>query len=165
MLRGMTTISLWAEDLHEARRWYTELLGVEPYFTSEAAGLGPGYVEFRIGDYQHELGLIDRRFAPPGLTASGGAGGVVTFWHVDDVRASLVRLLSMGATALEPITERGPGFVTASVVDPFGNVLGIMYNRHYLDVLERGRRDTRGETGGPPAVPEELLEHRTVTRP
>jgi hypothetical protein len=30
----------------------------------------------------------------------------------------------------------GPGFVTASVVDPFGNVLGVMYNRHYLGVLE-----------------------------
>jgi hypothetical protein len=23
--------------------------------------------------------------------------------------------------------------VTASVVDPFGNVLGVMYNQHYLD--------------------------------
>jgi hypothetical protein len=36
---------------------------------------------------------------------------------------------------LEALTERGPGFVTASVVDPFGNVLGIMYFRHYLDIL------------------------------
>jgi hypothetical protein len=35
-----------------------------PYFTSEAGGRGPGYVEFRTGDYQHELGIIDRRFAP-----------------------------------------------------------------------------------------------------
>ncbi len=26
--------------------------------------------------------------------------------------------------------ERGPGFVTASVVDPFGNVLGVMENAH-----------------------------------
>jgi hypothetical protein len=34
----------------------------------------------------------------------------------------------------EPV-ERGPGFVTASVTDPFGNVLGIMYNQHYLDTL------------------------------
>jgi hypothetical protein len=35
--------------------------------------------------------------------------------------------------------ERGPGFVTASIVDPFGNVVGIMYNRHYPDILgERG---------------------------
>jgi hypothetical protein len=35
-----------------------------------------------------------------------------------------------------PITPRGEaGFVTAAVVDPFGNVLGIMYNPHYLEVL------------------------------
>ena len=26
-------------------------------------------------------------------------------------------------------------FVTASVVDPFGNVLGIVYNPHYLETL------------------------------
>jgi hypothetical protein len=31
--------------------------------------------------------------------------------------------------------NRGPGFVTASVTDPFGNILGIMYNKHYLEVL------------------------------
>jgi hypothetical protein len=26
--------------------------------------------------------------------------------------------------------------VTAAVVDPFGNVLGVMYNPHYLEVLK-----------------------------
>ncbi|MEV0702992.1 VOC family protein [Saccharopolyspora sp. NPDC050389] len=62
-------------------------------------------------------------------------GGSVVYWHVDDVAAALERLVSRGAKVLEPRTERGPGFVTASVVDPFGNVLGIMYNQHYLDVL------------------------------
>lgn len=36
--------------------------------------------------------------------------------------------------------EGGPGFVTASVVDTFGNVLGIMYNRHYPDILANLRR-------------------------
>ena len=39
----------------------------------------------------------------------------------------------------QAVIERGPGFVTASVVDPFGNVLGVMYNQHYLDVVEQGR--------------------------
>ncbi|AWZ26995.1 glyoxalase [Rhodococcus pyridinivorans] len=34
------------------------------------------------------------------------------------------------------MTERGPGFVTASVVDPFGNVLAVMYNQHYLDIVD-----------------------------
>jgi hypothetical protein len=41
MLRGMSTLNLWAEGLSAATRWYTELLAVEPYFTSEAAGRGP----------------------------------------------------------------------------------------------------------------------------
>lgn len=57
------------------------------------------------------------------------------YWHVDDVDATLEKLLSLGAKQYEPPMERGPGFVTASVVDPFGNVLGFMYNAHYLDVL------------------------------
>jgi predicted enzyme related to lactoylglutathione lyase len=133
MLRGISTINLWADDLPAATRWYTELLGIEPYFSSEAAGHGAGYVEFRIGDYQHELGIIDQRFAPPGL-ASGPAGGIV-YWHVDDVAGTLERMVSLGAKQLEAVSERGPGFVTASVVDPFDNVLGIMYNRHYLEIL------------------------------
>ena len=48
---------------------------------------------------------------------------------------TLDQLVSLGAKQLGALTERSPGFVTASVVDPFGNVLGIMYNRHYLDIL------------------------------
>ncbi|MEV6522340.1 VOC family protein [Longispora sp. NPDC051575] len=133
MLRGLSTLNLWAEDLPAATRWYTDLLGVEPYFTSEAAGRGPGYVEFRIGDHQAELGIIDRRFAPPELATA--PGGALVYWHVDDVAGALERLVSLGAKQLQGVTERGPGFVTASVVDPFGNVLGVMYNQHYLDIL------------------------------
>jgi hypothetical protein len=65
---------------------------------------------------------------------------VVVYWHDDDVTATLVRLVRLvllGARQLEAVTERGPGFVTASDLDPFGNVPGIMYNRHYLDILAR----------------------------
>ncbi|MBV9787806.1 MAG: VOC family protein, partial [Chloroflexi bacterium] len=61
--------------------------------------------------------------------------GASVNWHVDDLPAALERVLALGATQLEPITKRGEGFVTASVVDPFGNVLGLMYNQHYLDML------------------------------
>jgi predicted enzyme related to lactoylglutathione lyase len=59
------------------------------------------------------------------------------YWHVDDVQGTLDRLLSMGAKLYEKVMVRGEGFVTASVVDPFGNVLGIMYNRHYLEVVDQ----------------------------
>jgi predicted enzyme related to lactoylglutathione lyase len=65
---------------------------------------------------------------------------VVVYWHVDDVAAALERLVSLGAEQLQPVTEQGPGFVTASVVDPFGNVLGIMFNQHYLDILGERRK-------------------------
>ncbi|OLB73378.1 MAG: glyoxalase [Actinobacteria bacterium 13_2_20CM_2_71_6] len=136
MLRGLATVSFYADDLAAARKWYTELLGIEPYFARPDVG-PPAYIEFRLGDYQHELGVIDRRYAPPG--SATGPGGVVVFWHVDDVAAAVEKLLSMGAKQYEALTERGHGFVTASVVDPFGNILGVMYNPHYLDVLAASR--------------------------
>src|SRR2546429_8014610 len=70
-LRGFTTISYWAADLEAAKRWYAELLGIEPYFQR------PGYFEFRIGDYQHELGLIDSKYAPSATWAPGPPGAVI----------------------------------------------------------------------------------------
>jgi predicted enzyme related to lactoylglutathione lyase len=132
MLRGLSTISFWADDLMAAKKWYAELLGIDPYFERPNAE-NPAYIEFRLGDYQHELGIIDRRYAPKAATA--GPGGVVAYWHVDDLEAALQKLIAMGAKEYEPITKRGEGFITASVVDPFGNILGIMYNRHYLEML------------------------------
>src|SRR5690606_27495867 len=133
MLRGPATVNIWADDLEAAKDWYTEVLGVEPYFERPGGGLPAAYYEFRVGDHQTELGLIRRDYAPP--SAAEGPGGAVLHWHVDDVEAALDRLLKLGATPYQPLTEHGPGFVTASVVDPFGNVLGVMYNRHYLEAV------------------------------
>jgi predicted enzyme related to lactoylglutathione lyase len=127
-LRGVATISLWAADHPAAVTWYSELLGTKPYFER------PGYAEFRIGDYQTEVGIIDRAYAPH-LTFPDGPAGVVLYWHVVDVHATFKRVLAMGATELEAPQDRGHGFVTATVVDPFGNILGIMQNPHYVEVL------------------------------
>ena len=133
MLRGLATLSYWADDLKAARTWYSELLGMTPYFERPDSE-NPGYIEFRLGDYQDELGIIDRKYAPQ--EAAPGPGGVVVYWHVDDVAAMLEKLTAMGATIYEPLTPRGEGgWVTASVIDPFGNILGIMYNPHYLEIL------------------------------
>ena len=135
-LRGLATITFFADDLTAARSWYANFLGMDAYFAFPKEG-DPAYVEFRIGDYQHELGLIDAKYAP---RATGQPGGAVTYWHVDDIEAVYARLLSLGATEYEPITRRAnSNFVTASVVDPFGNVLGIMYNPHYLEIFGAGR--------------------------
>jgi len=129
-LRGLATVSFYASDVEAAKKWYSELLGIEPYFNV------PGYTEFRLGDYQHELGIIDSKYAPPGATTS--PAGSITYWHVDDLQASLDKLISLGAKAYQPITDHSGGkgnFVTTSVIDPFGNILGIMTNKHYLEIL------------------------------
>ncbi|WP_116050509.1 VOC family protein [Amycolatopsis palatopharyngis] len=137
MFRGLATISFYADDLAAAKRWYTQVLGVEAYYAYPKEG-PPAYIEFRVGDYEHELGIIDARYAPP--RRGDEPAGSVVYWHVDDLRGTLARLLSLGAEEHLPITHHGDGsgFSTASVVDPFGNILGIMNNPHYLSILAGG---------------------------
>lgn len=127
-LRGLATISFYASKHEDAVKWYSDFLGIPPYFNVA------GYSEFRIGDYQHELGIIDSKYAPEDYSSL--PSGAVAFWHVDDLQLTLDRLISMGAKEYQPITDRTDGFKTAAVVDPFGNILGIMYNPHYLEILK-----------------------------
>ena len=102
------------------------VLGIEPYFQRPEQG-PPAYIEFRVGADEDELGLIDRRYAPP--NGSRDPGGAIIYWQVDDVAAAVSRLIELGATEYQPVTAQGTaGFITASVVDPFGNILGLMYN-------------------------------------
>ena len=86
------TVTFVADDVAAAAAWYSELLGVEPYFRRPAEGPA-AYVEFRIGDYQHELGIMDARYAP--RPRPGQPGGVLAYWAVDDVQAAYERLLGL----------------------------------------------------------------------
>ena len=135
MLRGFATVSYYAADLEAAAAWYSEVLGIDPYYRV------PGYVEFRVGDYQHELGIIDAEYRPAGPTEPGGE---IIQWHVDDLPGSYERLLALGATPYQPIIEWGPCFGTAVVVNLFGNLVGIMYNQHYLDNARERQGQWRG---------------------
>jgi predicted enzyme related to lactoylglutathione lyase len=138
LLRGLATVNFYAADMKTAKKWYSELLGIEPYFERPDSE-HPAYIEFRLGDYQHELGIIDSKFAP---NSAATPGGTVVYWHVDDVAATLEKVMAMGAKEYEPLTKRGEaGYITASVVDPFGNILGIMYNPHYLEILGSAKRE------------------------
>jgi predicted enzyme related to lactoylglutathione lyase len=140
VLLGVSTVRFQASNHAAAKAWYTEFLGSEPYFSRS------GYCEFRLGDYQQELGLVDSGFmaqlgrereeANPAVPAPGGA---VVYWHVDDLPATLDRLFSLGAKQHEPIKDFG-GFIVTTVLDPFGNLLGIMYNPHYLEMLGAAHR-------------------------
>jgi len=129
MLNGFATQNVYAADLDAAAAWYADVLGIEPYFRR------PGYVEFRVGPYEHEFGIIDAAYRPDAAPAA--PGGPILYWQVDDVVGAAESLLARGATEFQPVMVRGEGFVTASVVDPFGNLLGVMQNVHFTDVRER----------------------------
>ncbi|WP_231442382.1 VOC family protein [Brevibacterium zhoupengii] len=126
-LKGMTTMVLTAEDVDKAAEWYSDLLGIAPYFRQPEEGPA-AYVEFRIGADEDELGIMNRAYAPEGTTSGSSS---ITYWYVDDVEDALAKLLAHGAKTHMPVTPRGPEFVTASVIDPFGNVLGLMYSPHW----------------------------------
>jgi catechol 2,3-dioxygenase-like lactoylglutathione lyase family enzyme len=132
-LRGFNAVLFLVDDVAAATRWYTEFLGVPPVFTRPGRNGEVVYAKFAVGDDGDELALADRSRAP-GSQAAGPAGAVV-HWRVDDVAAALARLTAMGAREHAPVTPHGP-FVTAIVVDPFGNLLGlhgVLATPHYRD--------------------------------
>lgn len=118
MFLGLRTAVYFVESLLAARDWYAEVLGVAPYFDT------PFYVGFNVGGF--ELGLH-----PAEEGAARGAGGVTTYWGVPDAQAAYDRLVALGATPHAAIQDVGGGIVLGSVLDPFGNVLGVIYNPHF----------------------------------
>jgi predicted enzyme related to lactoylglutathione lyase len=117
MIHGLRTAAYPAPDLARAKAWYTEAFGVAPYFDE------PFYVGFNIGGF--ELGLV------PDAPLAKSPGGVVAMWGVDDVAAECNRLHALGATVHEEPKDVGGGIVCASVLDPFGNILGLIHNPHF----------------------------------
>ncbi|EID56467.1 VOC family protein [Saccharomonospora xinjiangensis] len=132
MLRGLSTVVFQADDLDAAREWYTDVLGVPPYFAKPDEGPA-AYIEFRLGDLAHELGIVARAYAPH--PAAPHPSGAVVYWHVDDVQKTYDTLLAKGATEHEGPTWRSEDWLTASVTDPFGNILGLIHSPHYLNML------------------------------
>jgi catechol 2,3-dioxygenase-like lactoylglutathione lyase family enzyme len=115
VLLGLRTALYPVPDLEAAKRWYSQVLGVEPYFDQ------PFYVGYEVGGF--ELGLL-----PDGTP---GTSGPQPLWGVADARAAYARLLGLGAAGLEVPNEVGEGIVVAAVCDPFGNRLGLIENPHF----------------------------------
>ena len=139
MFRGFATLNLYADDLAAARDWYARLFGTEAYFAFPPSPAEPAYVEFRIGDDEDEIGFIDRRYAPPG--ADNGPGGAVMHWHVDDLEGTLARLVGLGATTYQPITEHG----NELGLSPHGDrPLRQRAGHHAQPPLPEGRRASAG---------------------
>lgn len=115
MILGLRSAIYPVTDLVAARTWYASVLEHEPYFDE------PFYVGFAVGGF--ELGLV-----PDGTP---GLAGAQPLWGVADADAALARLLELGASALDAVTDVGGGIRVAAVVDPFGNRFGIIENPHF----------------------------------
>jgi catechol 2,3-dioxygenase-like lactoylglutathione lyase family enzyme len=111
---GLRTVIYPAPDLDAARAWWSQILGMEPYFDE------PFYVGFDVAGY--ELGLL------PDADPSDGA---LVYWGVDDVAAAVAQALAAGAVEHTPVSAVGEGIVTATVRTPTGSIFGLIFNPHF----------------------------------
>jgi predicted enzyme related to lactoylglutathione lyase len=117
-LQGLRTVVYGVPDLERAKDWYTEALGVKPYVDE------PFYVGFNVGGYELALN-------PKGTVAQPVGSGVRVFWGVDNIDEELDRLLRIGAKPHKPVEHIGADIKVASVLDPYGNLIGLIYNPRF----------------------------------
>ncbi|NIR44298.1 MAG: VOC family protein [Gemmatimonadetes bacterium] len=113
MFLGLRTVVYEVDDLEKAREWYAGVLNAEPHFDE------PYYVGFTVGPF--ELGL-----RPADENAPLGAGGTMVYWRVEDIESMMKRFEALGAPVHSEIQDVGDGILVASVVDPFGNPVGMI---------------------------------------
>ncbi len=112
---GLRTVGYKVADLQKAKEWYSHVFGVKPYFDETF------YVGFNVGGY--ELGLM-----PDENPTAQKTENVLLYWGVENINESYARLIELGATAHEAPQSVGGDIMVATVKDPWGNIVGIIYN-------------------------------------
>lgn len=115
---GLRTAVYHVPKLDEAKEWYTKAFGKEPYFDE------PFYVGFDIGGY--ELGLL-----PEDEKTKTKSTSVQAYWGVEDIEAEFKRILDAGAKEYSAIDNVGEGLYVATLLDPWGNPIGLIQNPHF----------------------------------
>src|SRR5688500_3838982 len=114
-MRGLRTVIYGVPDLTRAEEWDAKAFETEPYFDE------PFYVGVNIGGF--ELGLHP--------DSPSGPGGATAYWGVENADEAIARLSALGATVDSPPSDVGGGIKVATVLDPFGNQVGIIENPHF----------------------------------
>ena len=115
---GLRTAVYKVGDLARAKAWYAEAFQVEPYFDEEF------YVGFNVAGY--ELGLMSEEASGASKTAN-----VLTYWGVENINAAVRSFLDLGAAEDAAPINVGGDIMVASVKDPWGNVIGLIYNPEF----------------------------------
>lgn len=119
MFQGLRTVIYHVTDMQQAKAWYSALLDTVPYFDE------PFYIGFNVGGY--ELGLQPLEAPDTGAKTVG----VVTYWGIPNATEAMTRLKALGAEEYEAVQDVGGSIRVGAVLDPFGNVIGIIENPHF----------------------------------
>ncbi len=117
VINGLRTVIYHVDDIEKAKSWYSKALGIEPYFDQ------PFYVGFNIGGF--ELGL------DPDMSNISLGNNLVAYWGVKEIKSSLKHLLEAGGKINSEIQEVGNNILVATIIDPFGNIFGLIENPHF----------------------------------
>jgi predicted enzyme related to lactoylglutathione lyase len=116
VLNGLETVVYYVEDLKAAAAWYEKVLGIKPNHDT------PYYVGFTVAG--HELGLHPAGDDP----RKPGTDGQTAYWSVVDARGAVAHFVEHGAREYKPPEDVGGGILIGSVLDPFGNAVGLIQN-------------------------------------
>ncbi len=115
--KGLRTAAYKVKDIRKATEWYSKAFEKQPYFNE------PYYVGFNIGGY--ELGLM------PVEEEGEKSENILTYWGVDSIQESFQHFIDCGATVHEEPNNVGGELMVASVKDPWGNIIGLIYNPYF----------------------------------
>lgn len=115
---GLRTTIYKVGNIENAKEWYASVFKTEPYFDQ------PFYVGFNICGY--ELGL-----QPEDHPSTNKIESVVTYWGVEDIESVYNNFIKSGAKENEKPYNVGGELMTATVKDPWGNVIGLIYNPEF----------------------------------
>ena len=124
MIEGLRAVRLLVPDLALASEWYSRALEVEPYFANNQS------VVFFVDSYLLTLS--------PGQACAEDA--TVVYWGVDDLAGEYRRLVEIGSAEYQPLQQIDTVTKTAAVLDPFGNVFGIVERKDPAVLKARNQR-------------------------
>lgn len=117
-ITGLRTAIYRVADIEAAKKWYAKVFDTQPYFDQ------PFYVGFEIGGF--ELGL-----QPEEVPGTDKKESVVAYWGVKEIYKEYDRFIESGAMEYEKPNEVGGDIIVATVKDPWGNIIGLIYNPHF----------------------------------
>lgn len=117
MILGLRTCVYMVADLPKAIECYNKAFKTEPYFNE------PFYVGYNIQGYELGLQTVQKETQQP--------RNIFTYWGVDDIDAEFKRFIDLGATVDDAPNDVGGNIIVCSVIDPWNNIIGLIYNPHF----------------------------------